>query len=176
MSAPQIKAWKSHNSADLNCRTLSSTTVKNEQPEVSVPYDQDNGDFPWELRLGWIATTSKCDSALEGLFQKGLRLVESRGIKAYLLLFPDMIDVVGMIGEAVLERFSPPSQVALELFKDPESDDQYLTVYVRQEQYDEGILDVLDEISGQFDDMLCDTSGWLLITTDFQDPLESNVI
>jgi hypothetical protein len=89
----------------------------------------------------------------------------------YLLLCPDMIDLLEPVCEAALARFPCPSQVALELFKDPESDDQYLTVCVRQHEYDEDILDVLDEVSAPFDDVLCGTSGWLLVTTDFQDPL-----
>ncbi|HUT04090.1 MAG TPA: hypothetical protein VM163_09395 [bacterium] len=115
------------------------------------------------------------ESRLETLFAEmsptGLCIPNFPKVKSYLFHHPDMIDLVQPICKAVLDRFPKPSQVALELYQDPEIEDQYLTVYVRQEQYDEDILDELHEVSNHFDDILCDTSGWLLITTDFQDPL-----
>ena len=120
---------------------------------------------------GAHTTNSRLETLVAEMSPMGLCIPNFPEVKSYLFHHPDMIDLVQPICKAVLDRFPPPSQVALELFKDSEGDDQYLTVHVRQEQYDEDILDVLDEVSNQFDDILCDTSGWLLVTTDFQDPL-----
>jgi len=147
-------------------------------PQFSIPKseEEDAQDIRCKERRGWFDIKSRCDHILDELPAMAVFLPNIREITHYLLVFPDMIDLLAPICGAVFERFPQPSQVALELFKDPESDDQYLTVYVRQMQYDEDILDILDDVSVPFDDILCDTSGWLLITTDFQDPLESNVI
>ncbi len=117
------------------------------------------------------ATKARCDKVLTELSDSGIVLPNWQNVRRYVLGHTDMIDLLEPVCREVLDRFPRPSQVALELFEDPESDDQYLTLYVRQQQYDEDILDVLDEVSRQFDYILCDTSGWLLITTDFQDPL-----
>lgn len=119
----------------------------------------------------WVDITSRSEIVLSRLSAVNVVLPNLEKVKNYLLKYPDMIDLLEPVCAAVLDRFPPPSQVALELYEDPEIDDQYLTIYVRQKQYDEDILDVLDEASRQFDDILCDTSGWLLVTTDFQDPL-----
>jgi len=115
--------------------------------------------------------TSRSEVVVSRLSAMNVVIPNLKKVKSYLLNYPDMIDILEPVCAAVLERFPPPSQVALELYQDPEIDDQYLTVYVRQHEYGEDVLDGLHGISRQFDELLCDTSGWLLITTDFQDPL-----
>ena len=62
------------------------------------------------------------------------------------------------------------AQLSLELYRDPEVSDAYLTLYARQEDYEPGLMDELEEVSKQLDEHLEGTSGFLLLTTDFQPP------
>ncbi|MDQ1327006.1 MAG: hypothetical protein QG641_286, partial [Candidatus Poribacteria bacterium] len=55
-------------------------------------------------------------------------------------------------------------------YRDPEIDDQYLTLYVRQSKYEETIMDKIEEIRLPYSDELADKTGYLLLTTDFQFP------
>ena len=175
MTNPQIEPWESK---QANCRLdvesylSQSRSLEPEEPKAPASSDEhETGDFTWQARHRWIAATSGCDSTLEDLVQKGLRLAKSKEIKAYLLLYPDMIDIVRTIGEDVLKRFPRPSQVALELYQDPEIEDEHLTIYVRQYVYDDDILDVIDEIRLQFRESRATSSGWIHITTDFERPM-----
>ena len=81
-----------------------------------------------------------------------------------------MVDPLTLIGKVAANRFGGSAQLSLELYQDPEVEDSYLTLYVRQEPYDADILDQIEDVSRLFDAELATLSGWLLITTDFGAP------
>jgi hypothetical protein len=70
------------------------------------------------------------------------------------------------------EEFGDRAQISLELYKDPEIDDRYLTIYVRQTEYEPDIIEKIDAISKQFASAITSESGYILVTTDFHPPLE----
>lgn len=69
------------------------------------------------------------------------------------------------------EKFGSRAQISLELYKDPEIDDQYLTVYVRQNEYETDIIKEIDAICEEYAPAMTDEQGYLLVTTDFHPPL-----
>ena len=89
-------------------------------------------------------------------------------INDYLSRFPDMIDITRSICERVLEYFNKDTQFTLELYSDPEIEDEYLTLYIRQAQYDEEIMFQIEKINMEYDKDLSEKSGWILITSDFK--------
>jgi len=91
-------------------------------------------------------------------------------VREYLVQYPDMIDLVLQVAVSASARFGPPTELSLELYTDPEIDDEYLTLYVRQTSYDEDILDQIEELSVRHERGLHGKSGWLLVTTDFCPP------
>jgi hypothetical protein len=91
-------------------------------------------------------------------------------VRDYLLRFSDLLPVVVRTCRAVSERFGKEAEISLEVYRDPEFDDEYLTLYVRQDPYDEDILETLDRIGEEERRALSGASGWLLVTTDFQPP------
>jgi hypothetical protein len=91
-------------------------------------------------------------------------------VRDYLLRYADMIDLVLSVCTSAREKFSAPTQLSLELYRDPEIEDEYLTLYVRQKNYEANILDTIENISAPFDAELSTKSGWLLATTDFSPP------
>jgi len=48
----------------------------------------------------------------------------------YLSRYPDIIELVMLACEETRSRFLLSTQLSLELYRDPEIDDQYLTLYV----------------------------------------------
>ena len=80
------------------------------------------------------------------------------------------------ICQRVREEFGPDAELLLELYRDPEIDDRYLTLEVRQERYDSNIIERLDQISGEFADELEPCSGQILLTTDFGPPRMNNAV
>lgn len=70
------------------------------------------------------------------------------------------------------EEFGSRAQISLELYKDPEIDDRYLTIYVRQTEYETDIIEKIDSVCKQFAPAITGESGYVLVTTDFHPPLE----
>ena len=71
------------------------------------------------------------------------------------------------ICEQVRAEFGRDAELSLELYRDPEIDDRYLTLYVRQDRYDANIIERLDQLGEQFADELERCTGDILLTTDF---------
>jgi hypothetical protein len=88
----------------------------------------------------------------------------------YLSRYPDIIELVMLACEETRSRFLLSTQLSLELYRDPEIDDQYLTLYVRQKKYEKNIMDIIEEIQSIYIDKLVDKIGYFLLTTDFQFP------
>lgn len=68
------------------------------------------------------------------------------------------------------DEFRRDATITLDLYQDPESDDRYLTIYVRQKEYDKNILKRIDKICDEYEPALKGQSGWLLLTTDYKHP------
>jgi len=97
-------------------------------------------------------------------------------VLTYLLAHPDMVDPLTSICAQTHQQFGQDSEISLELFSDPEFEDLYLKLYIRQSNYDQDILDKIDSLSSKYSDTLVDLSGWLHITTDFRPPRLQNAI
>ena len=89
-------------------------------------------------------------------------------VRDYLLRYPDMMDVLQSVCRTASEELGACSRLSLEVYHDPEIEDEYLTLYVRQESYNEQILDRLERIYAEYEEELAERSGWLLVTTDFR--------
>ena len=71
---------------------------------------------------------------------------------------------------AALERVGAGTELSLELYHDPEIDDDHLTLYVRQEPYSERTRETIDEIGRAIRPVLRKASAWFSVTTDFRAP------
>lgn len=88
----------------------------------------------------------------------------------YILQSPGL-DLIVMYACILTENeFRCDSTITLDIYQDPESDDRYLTIYVRQNEYDTNIIKRMDKICDEYEPTLNDQSGWLLLTTDFKSP------
>jgi hypothetical protein len=117
-----------------------------------------------------IDTNSLIEELLEHLKSDQIVIPNPEEVSDYLRQYPDIIDLVEFACDETRDRFTPPTQLSLELYRDPESDDEYLTLYVRQEKYEEDIMDVIEDVWSTYEHELTTKLGDFLITTDFDFP------
>jgi len=87
-----------------------------------------------------------------------------------LLTYRELTFFVLFAANRARSRFKSAVQLSLEVYHDPEIDDQYLALYVRQEEYDDNIFDVIDGISEEYENMLSESEGWFVLTSDLHPP------
>jgi len=95
---------------------------------------------------------------------------DSEDVRNYLFHFPDIIDLIIPICMLVKEKFSHPAQISLEVYHDPEIIDDYITIEIRQQKYDESVMKRIEEISPEYNYKLIDKEGWIFVTTDYRKP------
>jgi len=110
------------------------------------------------------------EQILDRLQRNQIAIPQPAEVRDYLDRFQDLMDLLPRICERVRERLGAQPQLSLEIYSDPEIEDAYLTLLVRQENYALDLLDTLDKISAEFDPELAQKSGWILVTTDFDPP------
>ena len=125
---------------------------------------------PVSRRRESLQDPSQIESVLIWLSSRKVILAQWSGVRDYLTNHPDVVGLVLSVCEKASKRFGMNAQLSLEVYRDPEVEDAYLTFYVRQQPYDEKILDVIGEINREFELELADKSGWLVISTDFRPP------
>jgi hypothetical protein len=110
------------------------------------------------------------DQVLTQVRELGIMVPNSSALQRYLSRYPDIVDMIIPICKQVKGKFKYPSQISLELYRDPEIVDEYITIYVRQRNYDESVMNRIEEIEAKYEKELIDKKGWIIITTDFQQP------
>jgi predicted RNase H-like HicB family nuclease len=103
-------------------------------------------------------------------------LPNAQEVENYLAVHSEMAPILPMICADVRQTLGPDVELSLELYKDPEIDDRYLTLYVRKEKYESDILIHLETISARFNAKLEEISGYFLLATDFSRPRGSHAV
>ena len=125
------------------------------------------------LRAGFLprnaahGKTLEVKDVLEVLKAMHVMIPETSEVSEYLLDHPDLSCLIPPICCKLIKTFHEDARLFLEIYRDPEIHDEYLTLYVRKNVYEEQILDYIDEAIAEFESALGSASGWLLVTTDF---------
>ena len=98
----------------------------------------------------------------------GVKLSNRIEVNNYLADHLVLRSLLPQICERVRAEFGQDAELTVELYRDRENDDRYLTLFVRQDQYDANIVERLDQLTEQFADELDRCSGDILLTTDFR--------
>ena len=117
---------------------------------------------------GSAAVTSPIEELLNKLHQDWIKIPKPAEVRNYLLSYPDLTDLLPFVCKIARERVGIYPELSLEVYFDPEIEDEYLTLYVREQNYDQNILNTIEDICAQYESMLERKSGWLLVTTDFR--------
>ena len=108
----------------------------------------------------------KIESAINWIIESNIGTNDSE-VRDYLLRYSDMIDLTIYACRISLEKFALNYQLYLEVYKDPEIEDEYLVLFIRQHNYDDDIVEKTEDICSKFENLLINTSGWITVTTDF---------
>jgi hypothetical protein len=95
-------------------------------------------------------------------------LPNSEQVRGYLLQYPGLAQILPDICAPVREEFGPEVELSLELYRDPEIDDRYLTLYVREKEYGPDLMKRIESVRERVNPKLEDVPGDFLITTDFR--------
>lgn len=112
---------------------------------------------------------AEIDWLLNQLQELGVCLGRQDEIREYLLQFPDLIEMIPLAVNAALDHL-PEAQLCLEVYRDPEIEDQYLRLVVRTQNYDESVIERIEAAEKEYLALLVGKEGWLQLTTDFREP------
>jgi hypothetical protein len=130
----------------------------------------DAGEYARSEASGGNGMSISAETEFELAVPPGITVPKPSEVAGYLARHADLAEIVPRACGAALERVGRAAQLSLELFRDPESDDEYLTLYVRQWAYAPDLLDRIEALSADLCPEAPDAAGLLLITTDFQPP------
>lgn len=102
------------------------------------------------------------------LTQSGIAILYEEEVRGYLDKHADMLGPVEDLCRAARQEFGPDAALSLALYHDPEIQDRHLVLYVRLTAYPSDTLRRIHAISDAHEARLCDASGSILLTTDFQ--------
>jgi hypothetical protein len=115
--------------------------------------------------------TSHTEMLLYWLLVQKVFIPEPSQVREYLIRHFDLTRILQSTCKLALDRLGMTSQLALEIYRDPEIDDTYLTLSIRQHHYTSDILNQIEDLRAEYEVDLADSAGWFLVSTDFQPPL-----
>lgn len=128
--------------------------------------------LPFEISIiSPDAVVTKIPSFFQKMTSMGILMPDSENIFSYLLDHDQMIDFVLQACSEVFKRLGARAQLSLEFFIDPEFDDAFPILLLRQNQYEDDLLDVIKDIRNNYETKLSKLNGDFHITTDFQPPI-----
>lgn len=105
---------------------------------------------------------------LRGLPAMGVHINGAEKVQAYLHRHGDLSPLIRSACDDLRAEFGSNAQLSLALYNDPEFPDEYLTLVVRLPTYDGETVGRIERICENRAAAWEQTSGHLLITTDFQ--------
>ena len=121
-----------------------------------------------ELAQEKINLDDKLEQVLSKVRLLGVVISDIDYIRNYLLCYPDIIDLILPICRHVKKEFPSPAQVLLEVYRDPEIDDKYISIEICQKEYDENVMKQIEQIEAEHQEELIGKSGWIIVTTNFR--------
>jgi hypothetical protein len=89
-------------------------------------------------------------------------------VRSYLDRHPDLFGVTGQVCQAARREFGSQASLTLQVYCDPEIEDEYLLLRVRLPSYAADTLQRIRALSDPYETELCADSGSIVVTTDFR--------
>jgi len=137
-------------------------------PEPSSPYGRMRAE-PTSNIAGEVERA--LSQALSRIRSEGTVIPRPFDVRGYLVRYPEMLEVAPAVCRAAARRFGTEAQLSLELYRDPEIEDEYLTLYIRQEPYEDDVMKRIEATWDECAEVIAGSSGWILVTTDFEPPV-----
>ncbi len=112
---------------------------------------------------------SQIEMVLDWLQHNQVVVSQPVEVSNYLIQHLDLMELILPVCKTAMARFENRAKFYLEVYRDPEIDDEYLALYIRQKVYDDDVLKVIREISREsLYQGLVSKKGWFTVTTDFK--------
>jgi len=99
----------------------------------------------------------------------GIHIPQPQDIDRHLSAYPGLEVQLNQILKEATERFpAQTTELSLELYRDPELNEKYLTLYVRAPEYSDQTMGEIETFSDQINSRFPRLNARFLITTDFQ--------
>jgi hypothetical protein len=115
--------------------------------------------------------TSRVETPLEDIINLRIVIPNVSDVRNYLMKHSDMGDLLYSVCNRALEVFGETAQLSLEVYHDSETRSESLTIYVRQDEYQEDIMDKIKKVWAAYKNFPDRNLGRLFVTTDFEPPL-----
>lgn len=112
--------------------------------------------------------TSSVEATMYQLIDNGVIIQSAYDVRSYLSENPDIIDALLFANSLAVETFGPNAERSLKI--NAEEGRAFLILDIRQTIYDDKFCENLTSIQQLYSPLLENTSGWLLVTSDFQEP------
>jgi len=97
-------------------------------------------------------------------------------VTGYVQCYPQMGNGLPSLCATVRQELGADVELSLELYQDPEIDDRYLSLYVREREYRPDLMARIEAVRERVNPKLDDVPGDFLVTTDFRRPRGQNGI
>lgn len=119
---------------------------------------------------GDISLNSQITRLMSGIKEAGIFMSNNWEVISFLRQHPDMINAVKNIYKSAKDTFGKEHELSLEVYHDPEEEDDHLVLYVRRAAYSDGFMEGIRTFRRQFHASMKPLSGRIHITTDYQSP------
>ncbi len=106
------------------------------------------------------------EETLQALSAQGVRLPNRAEVAEHLKQCPDLITVLEPV-IATAQSELPDAQLSLEVYHDPEIEDDHLVLYARFAHYSPDTMARIERARTQYRERLLQRGAYLLLTTDF---------
>jgi hypothetical protein len=135
--------------------------------QASVAVRLSDARLAWNQSLNTSAVTADIENALEWLQGEQVKLIKTDVIREYMRLHSDMVSAVDIIASLVRNRFGTDVELLLDVYDDPEIDDEYLRLRIRTTDYNSEFMNLIDTVDELVGPIVQHATGRLLLTTDF---------
>ena len=119
-----------------------------------------------------LVAEPEVETTVEPLFERlrlnGIRIPRPAEALDYLKQFPDIIPVVNHACELTVAEFAGKATLSLEVYVDPEIDDDHLMLYVQMGGYDAANNDAIEGIFEVYAEGMIHCAGWMMVMQDFR--------
>jgi hypothetical protein len=114
--------------------------------------------------------TLEIERILNWLQMHRVHIHKPEEIRKQLLIDSSLLESLPCIVESANRHLRSNMQLSLELYRDREINYNHLCLYLRQDEYQDDILDIIDLIGDECSSSLPDSLACIHATTDFQPP------
>ena len=110
------------------------------------------------------------EALLAQLREEQVSVADADEVRKYIAQHSDMLPLVLRASLVARAQFGDTASYSLELYRDPDYDDEHLILYIRQYVYDDDFKSKLERVWAEYGPELEGATGWLLVTTDYRRP------